>query len=178
MRKLQKTGITITKGEDVYKFIPIISHCVVDLPAKHMIQCIKQYNGKNACTYCKHPGESVKSKTKNVIRYTENGEKHNLRNSFETLSSMARGTFAENIDGITGLSCLVSLPEFDIIQGFGVDYMHSIIGIMREFLDFFLSSKFHKRAFYVNKKKLALLDNINQTHTRNYEDTAIFRSAR
>lgn len=172
MKKLGKVGITIEKAGEEYKFMPIISHCVVDLPAKHMIQCIKQYNGKNACTYCMHPGESVEfSKntkpgrkksnlytSRKVIRYTENGRKYELRNSLETMTSMAKETSTENIDGVTGLSCLVSLPNFDIIKGIGVDYMHSIIGIMRKFLDLFLCSKSHKRAFYVNKKKIKVLE--------------------
>lgn len=58
-----------------------------------------------------------------------------------------------------GISCLVSLLEFKIIKGFGIDYMHCVdLGVVRRLLGFFINSKNHKRPYYLNNEKLALLD--------------------
>lgn len=42
-----------------YNFMPIVTHCAVDLPAKSKIQETKQFCGYYACTYCKIPGKKV-----------------------------------------------------------------------------------------------------------------------
>lgn len=159
MKRLKEDGFTIRKDDEEYSFVPIITHCIVDLPAKHMLQCIKQYNGKKSCTYCTHPGECLDVPgSRKMIRYTEMGVTYPLRNSLDTMASMARGNFANNRDGTTDISCLVSLPKFDLINGFGIDYMHCVMGIMRKLLNLYLLTKSYKKAFYINKEKSAALE--------------------
>lgn len=159
LKILADRGITLTIDKETYVFVPFVTHCVVDLPAKRMLQCIKQYNGRNACTYCTHPGCDVNiSIKKKVIRYTN--IPYAPRTDIETLKGMNKKSFdSANRDGIMGISCLVSLPKFKIITGFGIDYMHCVdLGVVRKLLNFFVNSKYHKKPFYLNKEKLALLD--------------------
>lgn len=144
MKELKERGVIISIEGDEYVFIPLVTHCVVDLPAKRMIQCIKQFNGRDACTYCKHPGTDVKGKKK-MIRYT-NGE-YAPRSDIETLKSMSKKSFDSPNDGVMGMSCLVSLPKLKIIGGFGIDYMHCVcLGLTRKLMNFFINPKYHKRA--------------------------------
>lgn len=46
------------------RVLPVITHCVVDLPAKAHLQQTTQYNGRNGCTYCEHPGTEMKGAKK------------------------------------------------------------------------------------------------------------------
>lgn len=158
-KMFSERGLNLTIEKKEYIFCPLITHVVVDLPAKRMLQCIRQFNGYNACTYCKHPGTQIKiSGIKKVVRYTN--EEFALRSEVDTLKAMYKRNFnPDNNDGVMAMSCLVSLPKFKIIKGFGVDYMHCVpLGVLRRILDFFINPKHHSRAFYLNKTKLALLE--------------------
>lgn len=77
LKELQETGISLNVQNDLYTFYPMVTHCVVDLPAKHMLQRIKQYNGRNACTYCTHPGHTVLIKGKKRRFDTLTSDIHN-----------------------------------------------------------------------------------------------------
>lgn len=159
LKELMDRGVSVTIQNELYQFHPVISHCVVDLPAKRMLQCIKQYNGRNACTFCMHPGSDVQvSRNFRVIRYTN--EEYSPRSNRETLKAMNKASFDTNSnDGVMGISCLVSVPKFQIIKGFGIDYMHCVLlGVFRKLLDFYINPKNHKRCFYLKKQKLALLE--------------------
>lgn len=161
IEKLHDTGLSLTFKNQSYTFLPVITHCVVDLPAKRMLQCIKQYNGRNACTYCHHPGVTVQnSKKLKVIRYTYTYKSYPLRNNLETLKSMNKTSFHSFCkDGVMAKSCLASLQSFNIIHGFGIDYMHcALLGVVRKLLDFYMNPKYHKRVFFLKKKKLASLE--------------------
>lgn len=158
-KMLKDRGLNVTIGKEEYVFCPLITHIVVDLPAKRMVQCIRQFNGYHSCTYCLHPGTRIEiSKKTKVVRYTN--EEFSLRSEVATLRAMSKRNFKpDNDDGVMGLSCLVSLPKFQIIKGFGVDYMHCVcIGVVRNFLNFFMNPKHYKRAFYLNKTKLSVLE--------------------
>lgn len=52
------------KSANELTFMPFILHGVFDLPAKAMWQGPMQFNGKNACGYCQHPGVKIESKKK------------------------------------------------------------------------------------------------------------------
>lgn len=157
LNELKAKGLSLNVENETYRFFPIVTHCVVDLPAKHMLQRIKQYNGRNACTYCMHPGQTVQiTKKLKVIRYTY--DQYPLRDHVRTVTSMDKKKNDSNSDGVIGKSCLVSLPNFNIINGFGIDYMHCVLlGVVRKLLNLFLNSKHHKRCFYLDKKKMAIL---------------------
>lgn len=164
MKELQSVGISINLGDDTFDFEPVITHCCVDLPAKRMLQCIKQYNGFNACTYCLHPGMAIPSKNKKLkqIRYpipTNAVFVYPPRTHKNTLKSMRKKKFENTDDGVVGLSCLVSMPNFDLINSFGIDYMHCVvIGVTRKICDLYFDSKNKKKTFYINKKKQGILN--------------------
>ena len=51
-----------------------------------------------------------------------------------------------------GTSCLIELPQFDIIRGTAIDYMHqSILGIGRQLLKLWFLSKFHNNPWYIGR---------------------------
>lgn len=159
LKELANDGLVFEIADEMYQFLPLITHCVVDLPAKRMLQCIKQYNGRRACTYCKHPGCDIQNLgKKKVIRYTDGS--YPQRTQTETLKAMHKAhTCKTEVDGVMEISPLVSLPRFQIIEGFGIDPMHCVdLGVTRKLLNFFVNTKYHERPFYLNKKKMVSLE--------------------
>lgn len=57
--ELSQRKITMDIDGEEFVFKPAITHCSVDLPAKSLLQAIKQYGGYESCTYCDIVGESI-----------------------------------------------------------------------------------------------------------------------
>lgn len=127
-----------------------ISHAAFDLPAKSAIQCITQYNGFNACSNCKHPGES----TKKGVRYTF--EPHNFpkRTHTEVITDIQKSLATGNtVNGIKSLSPMVGFKHFDLVKSFVIDYMHAIpLGVVKNLISFWWDSKNCKEPFYILPK--------------------------
>lgn len=61
LKEIQKEGgIFIEKDGKQFVFMPIITHCCCDPPAKAKLQCFTGHSGYHACSYCLHPGISIK----------------------------------------------------------------------------------------------------------------------
>lgn len=182
LKDLMKSGMLFEIDENRYEFEPIITHCCVDLPAKRMLQCIKQYNGYCACTYCLHPGVSVETNGMKGVRYPVM-EDVPVRTHDSTLKIMRCGDFKKNKknkkhnDGVTELSCLVSMPKFDLINSFSTDYMHCVtIGATKKLLNLYFNSENHKMEYYIDDKKMQQLDKILLSIKPNREITRRPRS--
>lgn len=154
MAKLETEGFLMN---DEF-FQPIVTHATFDLPAKAAFQKIRQYNGYYACGYCLHPGEA----TSDGIRYTYMTEESELRthtNMLSTLNNVNRHRndkdYVEN--GVYGISPAIGFEHFDLINSFGVDYMHCVtIGVVKKMLDSCLGITSHSS--YLSKKKRIQLD--------------------
>lgn len=186
LKSFKTNELTVNIGDDSYKFLPLVTHGIVDLPAKSMLQQISLYSGYQACTYCHHTGELVRNnKTRSkTVRYTATTKPPDLRNHAETIKIMhniatSNKTLNDNkgIKGIkifvnflrvlnkivdffcnTGVSCLVSLPEFDIILGFGIDYMHAVLlGTMKKLFGIWFNPANRKELFHITKSGKRML---------------------
>lgn len=143
---LSNVGLAINSVR--FKFI--ISHASLDLPAKCAIQCITQYNGYNACGYCKHTGE----KTSKGIRYTTVATKNSQRIHSDFISNIQYYLKTGNsIDGVKGLSPMLGFKHFDMVRSFTIDYMHQIpLGIVKNLLSFWWDTDNNKKPFYILPK--------------------------
>lgn len=153
-------GINISHAGKMINFIPIITMCTLDLPAKAALQEMVGHTGYKGCSYCLHPGVSIKpdKNSKAVVRYVKKDgirdRTHNgILRTYQKLSSSP-------IDGIKAVSCMVAASEFDLINGYGIDYLHcALLGVMKKLLDLWLNSKNHNKAFYLHKKSQEALNN-------------------
>lgn len=72
---------------------------------------------------------------------------------------MQGNTSLRAIKGIKGTSCLVALEDFDLVNGFTIDYMHNVLlGVFKSLLNFWLDPAFKKEMFYIKKKNKLILD--------------------
>lgn len=145
-------------GIDI-RVLPVITHCVVDLPAKAHLQQTTQYNGRNGCTYCEHPGTQVKGDKKG-IRYTVRIPADDLRTQDKTFVAMYKSHKTdERVGGIKGISCIVSIPYFNPIFGFCFDYMHCVcLGVVPNMIRFWCAPSHSKQRFHINKKAETILN--------------------
>lgn len=156
MKELQR--INDTKGImiDSISFMPIISHCCCDLPAKAEVQGTVGHAGYFACGFCMHPGVAVKKdkKSKSYVRYIDRRKEENLRTHEDFIETYEKLNKSSNsVNGIKTISCLVGAEDFDLVNGFAIDYMYCVLlGIMGKMFDLWLNSSNHKNDYYISPK--------------------------
>lgn len=160
LRKIQEEGgLVIEEGNRKYNLMPVIVGCCCDLPAKAEVQSLTLYSGRFGCGYCLHPGESIKRRENNkaVVRYVSgNYTSRSHENFVETYKKLKPN--AALINGIKGISCLVAATDFDLVNGFCLDYMHCVLlDVVKKLLSLWLDSKNHSKPYYIQKKHQVML---------------------
>lgn len=149
-------GIIIEKNSTSLSFMPKITHCCCDLPAKADVQGTVGHAGHYACGFCMHPGLIVKKseKSKPYVRYINRKKNENPRTHGSMIGTYERLTASStHIKGIKTISCMVGAEDFDLVNGFAIDYMHCILlGIMKKMLDLWLNSSNNKHPYYISPK--------------------------
>lgn len=90
MLRYSEENLIHTYDGKAYEYIPVISHCVVDLQAKQKIQGTGLYNSRCTCIYCLHRGKLVRYKNRKggYIRYVHETKPAPYRDSVETIKAM------------------------------------------------------------------------------------------
>ncbi|KAL1446704.1 hypothetical protein MTO96_028757 [Rhipicephalus appendiculatus] len=64
------------------------------------------------------------------------------------------------VNGLKGASPLVKLPHFDLVWGYTVEYMHSVLlGVTRQFADYWFDSSNSNEAYYMGRPSTLRLIN-------------------
>lgn len=144
LQELASKGLEIFEGL-VYKVFTVA--CCVDSVARCKLQQIKQFNGYEACSFCKHPGTLTETKQ---IRYSFM-QTIQLRNYQETINAMDLcSKYGAPVGGIKGISCLIAIPHFDVIFYCPVDYMHAVLlGVCKQLCNLWLGGFGHE--WYIKK---------------------------
>lgn len=151
---LQLSNVGLVVNSICFKFI--ISHASLDLPAKCGVQCMIQYNGYNACGYCKHPG----TKTPKGVRYTFWSKGNSERTHSEFISDIEKSLkTGDSINGVKGLSPMIGFKHFNLVKSFTIDYMHQILlGIVKNLLGFWWDTGNHNEPFYITPKQKQIIN--------------------
>lgn len=146
MYNLRASGIFTWHNSNLLQFLPSVMFCVCDLPARSQMQNCKQ-SGFYGCMCCLQEGYSVKNaETHNsYVRFLKMQEPAAMRTHKEAISighNMLNGKGMSNTKGVKGLSCMIAFKDFDLVDGFPLDYMHGVcIGIVPLLLDIWLGKK-------------------------------------
>lgn len=129
--------------------VKVLLFCA-DTPVKDAVQKKKGYNGYNGCSYCYHPGVRI---GKNSIRYPI-VENINNRTHAEALNDMEIAHLTGSYHNVFHTyNPLVAIPEFDIINGVTIDYMHCVLlGVTRQLLELWFDSENHTERFYKGRR--------------------------
>lgn len=142
-REMDNAVISAFDGNEILHFVPTILNVVNDVPAKALLQNTKLPNGKMSCSVCYHPGESVPNlNTGTTIRYVKSHD-YPLRTHTDTvIKASSIKNDGDSVDGIKGYSCMLMFDNFDIIDSFGIDFMHGIaLGIVKDVIEIWLGTR-------------------------------------
>lgn len=126
-------GISVHKSGQNVTFMPAITHFCADLPAKCEVQEMKTFAGYDSCSYCFHPGVSVKlnANDKNSTAYVRYGKRNTTerpRTHIDMINTYRKLRHTRTpIDGIKEMSCMIASQDFDLVSGFAIDYTHCIL---------------------------------------------------
>lgn len=113
-----------------------------DTLAKQYVLKKSSFNGYKGCPYCLHAGTLVQ----NQIRYC-NRDLAAVRMNDQTRIDMfeAQAT-ASKVNGYHGISPLIALEHFDVVQQVAIDKMHCIdMGVIKRLFNLFLDVKNRKK---------------------------------
>lgn len=152
-------GFLVEKCGFKHRFLPLILQCSVDLPAKKEVQNMIGPNGFYGCGYCLQKGVPVRA-NKSATSHVRMVQEENIPlRTHENMLKIYHKPNSIPIHGVTGISCMIAARQFDLINGFSIDYMHCVLlGVTRKLLDLWFNSKHHKEPFYINKKRQDVLD--------------------
>lgn len=145
MNQLYNDQISLVRDAQVHRFVPLAMFCLCDLPARAQMQQMKHVSGYFACPICLQSGTAVPTSNgkSSYVRYVKTRENIEMRTHNQTIKDTHTYlTTKESVHGIKGITPLIALPCFDIIQNVSTDYMHGIfLGIVNDMLDIWLGKK-------------------------------------
>lgn len=137
LNELSNIGIECTvKNKTKNLKLHVIIACV-DSVAGAPMQGFKQFNGKFGCPWCLHPGEYFAGSIRYpILMY--HSEKRTKDQTVQFMQILCDNSLKEYY-GIKGVSPLINLQGFDIVEGFVPDYMHCCLaGVGKQITEYIL----------------------------------------
>ena len=128
-----------------------------DLPAKAMVYNMMQFNGNHGCSHClqsgKHLAVGVRGKV-HVYPYMQADPTGPSRTSDQQFQHSQQAVIQnEPIYGVKGPSWLSIIPNYDVIEGNVIDYMHRVLlGVTKMLLKLWFDSKHAGELWYCGTK--------------------------
>ena len=135
-----------------------------DLPAKATVLNFQSSNAFYGCPKCLQKGEAASTEKSGNVRcfpFQLNNPTGPARTHFQTVEnakSVINSLDKKPINGVKGPSALMLLPDYDIIRGTSIDYMHgALLGVTKLFMQFWFGPS-HKKKEYSIFHKLNVAD--------------------
>ena len=123
-----------------------------DLPTKASVLNFLSFNAFYGCSKCLQKGETAfTEKSGNVCCFPfqeENPYMDQLEPTIRTLKMQKRFSNQKRKESNKGVKALMLLPDYDIIRGTSIDYMHcALFGITKLFMSLWFDSSHKKQNF-------------------------------
>lgn len=144
MNKLSAEGFKCKIDNEEINIKVYTCACCVDSVARAPMQGFILFNGSNGCPWCLHPGKWVWNYAKKNFgshKYPLSDKEIKFRNVKNTLKHMYKGTPLNPCFGLKGLTPLINLNGFNIIEGFVPDPVHILSGIGKQFAKIWFGEK-------------------------------------
>lgn len=168
MVQLKNEGVewTCFETNEVFRSKISVVAAVTDSHARAPIQNISLYNGEYGCSFCELKGELV-GKAKRIYPFSIAESRTQSRmiqqaldlqkiqdEQDEALRKRKRGDpvikKVDRVVGVKGPSSLCLLPDFDVVDSFSPDYLHSLLlGVVKRHLLMITNSKNKKEDYYI-----------------------------
>lgn len=143
-------------------FFPIVA---ADSVARCSLQGIKQFNGKYGCPWCLTKGETFRpdETSRKWIFPPETASprtKENFISNLKILKENLEQGDDRNCFGVKSASQFLLLNQFNIVDGFVFDYMHTcLLGVVKTYTSYWLDSKYHEKDYYIGTKEDLISNN-------------------
>ncbi|XP_077564679.1 uncharacterized protein LOC144180166 [Haemaphysalis longicornis] len=172
------TGFSCMKdGKEVNVRGVFAAACSVDAAARSAVRNCKKFNAFQGCSWCYHRGGKS-------YEFLDTAPER--RTARKHVADAIKGTLTAPCKGVTGPCLAMTLPRFDVVDGFIPDYQHcACLGVMRQLLKLWLKSKYHKCDWYIgtrteelNSLLLAITPPTEITRTpRKFEDMLYWKAS-
>ena len=103
----------------------------MELLTKAMVYNMHQYNGKYGCSHCLQPGEQMQTGQRGSVHiypYDHSNPNGPIHTGVETDEHSCKAVATGDPEfGVKGPSWLSVAPEYNVIEGDTVDYMHCVL---------------------------------------------------
>nr|XP_018912135.1 PREDICTED: uncharacterized protein LOC109040608 [Bemisia tabaci] len=160
LKKLAHQGVTWFNSE-TNEFVTSKIYLLLtslDTPAKAKVLRMVQFNGKDGCYLCKHPGNLV---NRNQVRYGTADHCEEKTNESVRADMMAALQTGAHVNGQKGASPLIALKYFSFPFAVVIDIMHShFLGVSKTLISkiWMNSQKYKHQDFYLTPEKIQELD--------------------
>lgn len=127
---LYNNGISIIKNGKEFIFRFCINGIYVDTVCRRIMQNRMQFNAYDGCSWCYQLGEYLR--IVRGVRYTITQQRSNRTHESHMQDVQSCLENGKVIRGVKGESVLSSLPFIDMVWSFGYEYMHALLGIVRQ----------------------------------------------
>ena len=161
MNQLSTTGIecNINGIRRCIRLFPLV--CCVDSVARAPVQGFVQFNGKNGCGLCLHPGmwvqNSSKSRSGGCMKYPLLNTVVKNRSMADTILHAEEGTPQNPVFGVKSRSPLIDLMKFDLIRGCVPDSMHACTGVAKQIAKSLFGTK--EKVGILSRRLIPTIDN-------------------
>lgn len=155
---LSSPGFNLFFNNDVLSMKAYGIGICVDAAARGPVQCINIHAGYYSCNWCEHPGEYID----NAVRFPCLEELPAYRTHESVVMAGRRcleNPQLEYVMGVRGVSPLINLPKFDMVDGFVQDFPHNVpFGIGRVFLTEWITNTNRESSYIGSPENLSSLE--------------------
>jgi len=155
-RQLEETGFSwFDKVNNCVQFTKVFTIiCSCDSVARALLQNIKQFNGKFGCSWCNHPGLSISNDLGGPPKRVYPAQLYKCRSHNQYIEdSRSAVEHGEPWNGVKGANPLLLIKNFNIVDGFVVDYMHGVLlGVAKHMCSLWFESQPNANWYIGNKK--------------------------
>ena len=153
LQRLGSHGLTYvnSNGKSVHSKVFALC-CSTDACARPVVRNTTQFNGRFGCDWCLDEGQIVTRGDGKARIYLPSKGPLTLRSKAGFLDDALNSTSENPVNGIKGVSPLLFLPVFDIVEGFVPDYLHCVLlGVVRMFSGLWFDSVNHGKSWYIKQ---------------------------
>lgn len=162
LRDLNKNKFSVKVKHGNLSFTVCAIIFSADTPAKAKVLNCMLFNGFYGCPYCFHPGKNEDGTIRYPLMVEIEKRTHEcvVHDAMKVLKMRAEGLKCIDVRGIKGPTPLLLLPEFDVVKGSPVDYLHfALHGITGKISGLWFDTHNHNENFYIGRpNQITIID--------------------
>ncbi|KAE8740470.1 hypothetical protein FOCC_FOCC014020 [Frankliniella occidentalis] len=150
---LEERGISFEKDGSVCHFKIKVLMGIADTIARPLLRNSTQFNGRYGCGLCLHPGFWMRYQKGHTRSYSTFEREYPLRTHNHVMQMAIAAEMSRKPQrGITGVSVLSQLKNFDMARCLDLDLFHALVNVAKRFAHLWFLEKWSKKPFSISTK--------------------------